>query len=185
MELKGLINVTEQHLILHRGAYTARKVAGLIVSRRLRLVDHILIKNTHRIESDFWKPSISANYSAFGVNSLTATHLLFHRVPDALGSSYWFTHSFIYWLTRLCRCVGVWDTVGSVIGHIDELDIKDSSLPDTVDIALHALSIHENRKLFLPTLWTVPTGGLSQNRLLKQMCAPYYYRNTLLMNSEP
>ena len=101
MELKGLINVTEQHLILRRGAYTARKVAGLIVSRRLRLVDHILIKNTHRIESDFWKPSISANYSAFGVNSLTATHLLFHRVPDVLGSSYWFTHSFTWCHTTL------------------------------------------------------------------------------------
>ena len=54
------------------------------------------------------------------------------------------------------RCVGVWDTVGSVYNTIDALNIKDTSLPPTIDIALHALALQENRQRFLPTLWTLP-----------------------------
>lgn len=67
--------------------------------------------------------------------------------------------------------MGVWDTVGSVYATIDALRIKDTSLPATVDIALHALSLQENRKAFLPTLWSIPEGGLSYNQTLKQVGA--------------
>jgi hypothetical protein len=67
--------------------------------------------------------------------------------------------------------VGVWDTVGSVYATIDALRIKDTSLPATIDIALHALSLQENRKEFLPTLWSIPEGGLSNRQTLKQVSA--------------
>lgn len=67
------------------------------------------------------------------------------------------------------KCVGVWDTVGSVYGTIDALEIKDTSLPTTIDIALHAVSLQENRKKFLPTLWTSPPGGIGSGQVLKQV----------------
>ncbi|KAF8644284.1 hypothetical protein AX16_008569 [Volvariella volvacea WC 439] len=70
------------------------------------------------------------------------------------------------------KCVGVWDTVGSVYNTIDALNIKDTSLPVTVEIALHAMSLQENRKMFLPTLWTQPHGGLKPDQVLKQIWFP-------------
>ncbi|KAJ7455862.1 hypothetical protein FB451DRAFT_1407688 [Mycena latifolia] len=102
-----------------RGAYTARKLSGLIIWREL--VD----KKTPTIPSDTRRPSI--------------------------------------------RCVGVWDTVGSVYHQIDALDIVDTSLPATVKTALHAISLQENRQKFLPTLWTIPRGGLRDDQVLKQV----------------
>ncbi|KIK97192.1 hypothetical protein PAXRUDRAFT_825167 [Paxillus rubicundulus Ve08.2h10] len=70
------------------------------------------------------------------------------------------------------RVVGVWDTVGSVYKTIDALNIKDTSLPTTVDVALHAISLQENRRKFLPTLWTPPQGGIGKNQVLKQYWFP-------------
>lgn len=67
------------------------------------------------------------------------------------------------------RCVGVWDTVGSVQGQIDALSIKDTNLPPTVQYAFHALALQENREKFLPTLWTIPEGGLIKGQVLKQV----------------
>ena len=75
------------------------------------------------------------------------------------------------------RCVGVWDTVGSIGGVspiIDALNIQDTSLPATVDVALHALSLQENRKKLLPTLWTPPQLGFRNGQSLTQVCHPMY-----------
>ncbi len=79
------------------------------------------------------------------------------------------------------RCVGVWDTVGSVFNTIDALSIKDTDLPPTIDCALHAMSLQENREKFLPTLWTVPSRGLfalaaGQPQVFKQV-----YSNTCVL----
>uniref|UniRef100_A0A0W0F0R5 T6SS Phospholipase effector Tle1-like catalytic domain-containing protein n=1 Tax=Moniliophthora roreri TaxID=221103 RepID=A0A0W0F0R5_MONRR len=70
------------------------------------------------------------------------------------------------------KCVGVWDTVGSVYKEIDALNITDTSLPKTVKVALHAVSLQENRKKFLPTLWDIPSGGLQPGQVLKQVWFP-------------
>ena len=67
------------------------------------------------------------------------------------------------------RCLGVWDTVGSVHKEIDALNIIDTSLPKTVKVALHALSLQENREKFLPTLWSTPQGELEPGQILKQV----------------
>ncbi|PIL30984.1 hypothetical protein GSI_05677 [Ganoderma sinense ZZ0214-1] len=67
------------------------------------------------------------------------------------------------------KCIGVWDTVGSVYKEIDALNITDTNVPATVKVALHALSMQENRKKFLPTLWTTPSGGLKPGQILKQV----------------
>ena len=49
------------------------------------------------------------------------------------------------------------------------MNIVDTSLPATVKVALHALSMQENREQFLPTLWTIPPGGLKPGQVLKQV----------------
>ncbi|KAF9259966.1 hypothetical protein L218DRAFT_947196 [Marasmius fiardii PR-910] len=67
------------------------------------------------------------------------------------------------------KLVGVFDTVGSILNENDTLNIKDASLPATVKVAIHALSLHENRQRFLPTLWTIPSGGLKPDQILKQV----------------
>ena len=82
----------------------------------------------------------------------------------------WCTYSYALTSQPSGRCVGVWDTVGSVYGEINALNIVDTSLPATVKVALHALSLQENREKFLPTLWTIPSGGLKPGQVLKQVC---------------
>ena len=59
--------------------------------------------------------------------------------------------------------------MGSVQGTIDALSIQDTTLPATVEVALHALSLQENREKFLPTLWTPPASGLKEGQVLKQV----------------
>ncbi|KAH7921292.1 hypothetical protein BV22DRAFT_1132387 [Leucogyrophana mollusca] len=118
-----------------RGAYTARKVSGLI--DRIGLLERKQLGRFFQI----WRQLVDGE---------TPT------IPPGTR------HPRI-------KCVGVWDTVGSVLGTIDALDIKDTSLPATIDIALHALSLQENRERFLPTLWSVPKGGLPTNQSLKQV----------------
>lgn len=46
------------------------------------------------------------------------------------------------------------------MNEINALHLLDTFLPSTVDVALHALSIHENR--WVPTLWTIPESGLAK-----------------------
>ena len=71
-------------------------------------------------------------------------------------------------MADIYRCVGVWDTVGSIYNTIDALSIQDTSLESTIDIALHALSLQENRQKYLPTLWAIPQSGLGPTQTLKQ-----------------
>lgn len=72
-------------------------------------------------------------------------------------------------ISKLPRLIAVYDTVGSVLGVDNALNIKDNSLPDCVDNAIHALSIHENRGRFMSTLWAEPTKGLRKGQVLKQV----------------
>ncbi|KAJ7739230.1 hypothetical protein DFH07DRAFT_78654 [Mycena maculata] len=121
-----------------RGAYTARKLSGLIdaigllsrqnLSHFFEIWRQLMDKETPTIPSDTRHPNI--------------------------------------------KCVGVWDTVGSVYKEIDALNIADTSLPAKVEVALHAVSLQENRQKFLPTLWTIPQGGLRPNQILKQVWFP-------------
>ncbi|KAG1770295.1 hypothetical protein EV702DRAFT_1202478 [Suillus placidus] len=121
-----------------RGAYTARKLSGLI--------DRIGLLPRRNLGQFF----------------LIWSQLVKHKTPTIPSDT---RHPRI-------KCVGVWDTVGSVDSTIDALAIKDTSLPVTVDIALHALALHENREKFLPTLWTTPQSELAPNQTLKQVWFP-------------
>jgi uncharacterized protein (DUF2235 family) len=63
------------------------------------------------------------------------------------------------------RCIGVWDTVGNIGNPFSgaarisrSLAFHDMRLHDTIDVALHALSIDETRGPFRPTLFTLAEG---------------------------
>lgn len=66
------------------------------------------------------------------------------------------------------RCLGLWDTVGNPYrswGWLSrKLDYHDMRLHDTIDVALHALSIDEARSPFRPTLLTYPEDGRLPSR---------------------
>jgi hypothetical protein len=49
---------------------------------------------------------------------------------------------------------------------VDALRLEDTVLPASVDVALHALSLQENRKEFRPTLFTLAVGS---NQILKEV----------------
>ncbi|KAI6131930.1 hypothetical protein EV401DRAFT_2065503 [Pisolithus croceorrhizus] len=117
-----------------RGAYTARKLSGLI--DRVGLLEREELGNFFKI----WSALVKGQRPI---------------IPPG-------THS-----TRI-KCVGVWDTVDAVYNYTrvkDALSIADPSLPASIDIALHALSLQENRDLFLPTLWEMPKGGWRDNQV--------------------
>ncbi|KAI6162583.1 hypothetical protein EDD17DRAFT_1776577 [Pisolithus thermaeus] len=116
------------------GAYTARKLSGLI--DRVGLLEREELGNFFKI----WSALVKGQRPI---------------IPPG-------THS-----TRI-KCVGVWDTVDAVYNYTrvkDALSIADPSLPASIDIALHALSLQENRDLFLPTLWEMPKGGWRDNQV--------------------
>jgi uncharacterized protein (DUF2235 family) len=63
------------------------------------------------------------------------------------------------------RCIGVWDTVGNIGNPLSDsgwfsrqASFHDTRLHDTIDVALHALAIDEQRAAFRPTLFTLPEG---------------------------
>lgn len=64
------------------------------------------------------------------------------------------------------RCIGVWDTVGNIgnpyrpNGIVSKRShFHDMRLHDTIEIALQALAIDEQRATMSPTLWTLPLGA--------------------------
>ncbi|KAI5983065.1 hypothetical protein EDD15DRAFT_2202389 [Pisolithus albus] len=122
-----------------RGAYTARKLSGLI--DRIGLLKREELGNFFKI----WYSLVKGQQPTIPPSTLP---------------------------TRI-KCVGVWDTVGAVYNPIsikDALSITDPSLPANIDIALHALSLQENRNILLPTLWEMPKGGWRDNQVIKQAC---------------
>lgn len=78
------------------------------------------------------------------------------------------------------KCIGVWDTVGSVgipadLEKFDVLNFRryygfhDTDLGAHVDNAFHALALDERRKNFVPTLWTQKPEGKAKGQVLKQV----------------
>jgi uncharacterized protein (DUF2235 family) len=72
---------------------------------------------------------------------------------------------------RTIKCVGVWDTVGSygipagfglasLARYITWicLGFHDTYFGNHIDVGLHAVSVDERRRPFVPTFWTIPVG---------------------------
>jgi hypothetical protein len=84
------------------------------------------------------------------------------------------------------RCVGVWDTVGS-LGIPGDLGRRflggkyyfhDVQLNSKVDVALHAVAIDEKRSAFAPTLWVRPPGSAPvAGQIVEQVWFPGVHSN--------
>jgi uncharacterized protein (DUF2235 family) len=84
------------------------------------------------------------------------------------------------------RCVGVWDTVGSlgIPGDLGRLFLgnkyyfHDVQLSDQVEVALHAIAIDEKRSAFAPTLWVRPKATqLATGQQVEQVWFPGVHSN--------
>lgn len=126
-----------------RGAYTARSLAGLVGLAGILKPSHLGIdlKNVSKIYR---------NVNIDRVGKLKAIdELNLDRYPIVP-----------------IRCVGVWDTVGSLgvpgdLGrqlYLRPYQFHDVQLSSRVDVALHAVAIDEKRSAFAPTLWVSKDG---------------------------
>lgn len=140
-----------------RGAYTARALADLIVSRGLLLKDLTSNKDEAydygmKVWYAYWYLSARATFSAkiweachhplifFTRNSVTDEDL----IP-----------------VESINAVGVWDTVGALGipneifegSRVDHFRFVDLTLNPKIKNGFHAVSLDEQRKDFVPTLW--------------------------------
>ena len=123
-----------------RGAYTARSLAGLV-------------RNSGLLRQEF----ASMEPEAFSLyrDRDPAKH---PNSDAAIAFREKFSHEVEI------RCIGVWDTVGSLgvpLGFLERLTenrylFHDVTLSSRVKNAFHALAIDEQRKPFVPTLWKQP-----------------------------
>jgi hypothetical protein len=84
------------------------------------------------------------------------------------------------------RCVGVWDTVGSlgIPGDLgrrllnSRFNFHDVQLSPKVEVALHAIAVDEKRSAFAPTLWVRPKDGrLVARQVVEQVWFPGVHSN--------
>jgi uncharacterized protein (DUF2235 family) len=145
-----------------RGAYTARSLAGFVRN------------------SGILKPQ----YEDLIPRALG----LYRSRGEASGprksTSRLFRQSYAWGETTPIRCVGVWDTVGSLgvpntiiqgaLKHLFRInrEFHDTDLSSTVAYAFHAVSIDERRKPFLPTLWSQTDKGRAAGQHLEQVWFP-------------
>ncbi|EJD50158.1 hypothetical protein AURDEDRAFT_182590 [Auricularia subglabra TFB-10046 SS5] len=113
-----------------RGAYTARKIAGLI--DRLGLLD---IKDMGKFYAYCYALETGKGQMPPPAQRVVPIQVL--GVWDTVGAL----------RTSLLQ---------SFPGAVDQLSISDALLPANVKVALHALAVHENRNWFQPTLFKLP-----------------------------
>ena len=151
-----------------RGAYTARALAGLIVTQGL-------LKNkfnrssgdAYKLGTCAWYHYRKANNGGFSLSDF-ATAIANFDMRAYLQADSIDPNDFAP--VAKIKAVSVWDTVGSM--GIPQYDTKDAKLVDTfrfantklsekIDIGLHAIALDEQRLLFTPTLWDA-AGNVSQ-----------------------
>jgi uncharacterized protein (DUF2235 family) len=132
-----------------RGAYTARSIAGLIGYAGL------ILKHDLDRFFELWE-----GYRSFKKPGQEDPRPKFKGRHEDM----------------VIRCIGVWDTVGSVgiPGNIDFVfkdyyGFHDTDLGERVEFAFHALALDEQRKDFAPTLWHQKPEGKARNQVLKQV----------------
>lgn len=131
-----------------RGAYTARKVAGLI--GRLGLLNRREMGNFFH----YWS-ALDRNDPEFHYEPKRVLTIEFVGTWDTVGAVYEIGRRFyLFGLKRFRK--------------LDALTLRDTELPDVVKTARHALAYHEPRELFLPT----PYSGFDQSRDVQQVWFP-------------
>jgi hypothetical protein len=120
-----------------RGAYTARSLVGFIgLAGLLSPLD--LGEGLDRVIKIYRDKTLNSQQKRDKIDALNISRQVDIRI----------------------RCIGVWDTVGSlgIPGDLGRQILKkyyfqDVQLSDKVDVALHAVAIDEKRSAFAPTLW--------------------------------
>jgi uncharacterized protein (DUF2235 family) len=140
-----------------RGAYAARALAGLVgasgIQRQPGQQEFDVAWNHYRIDPAVragTKTASSGDKQTINSFNAAASRNDFHA-------------------DRSIKCVAVFDTVGSYgipagIGlaplaryiALEVLGFHDTQLGDHVDVGLHAVSVDEHRRPFVPTFWTAP-----------------------------
>jgi len=140
-----------------RGSYAARALAGLIGAsgiQRQRSVDAFELAWNHyrispKVRNGEQPPKSADKKTLQGYQKLAADNAI---------------HT-----DRSIKCVGVWDTVGSYgiptgfgLAPLARyfswlvLGFHDTYLGNHIDVGLHAVSVDERRRPFVPTFWTAP-----------------------------
>ena len=138
-----------------RGAYTARSLAGFVRNSGILRPEH--------------ESLIPDGFALYRSRDGS-------RTPRSEASRL-FRQNYAWSDRTPIRCIGVWDTVGSlgvpndlfqgILKHLFRVnrEFHDTDLSSSVDFAFHAVAIDEHRKSFLPTLWTVPPGQRSDQHV--------------------
>lgn len=149
-----------------RGAYTARSLAGLI--NLAGIFDSSCLGAPLDQLLDIWRCDSYPDDDARAEAIAAIDHLKrFEQVR--------------------IRCVGVWDTVGSLgipgdwartLSFASRWYFHDVHLGPHIDVALHALAIDEKRAAFPPTLWEKPKGQpLPPGQVVEQVWFPGVHSN--------
>lgn len=144
-----------------RGAYTARALAGLIVSQGLlqRHIANADSEEAYRCGAEAW-----FRYRREGINSIKdlsvarMTEFLTH-LPEVI-TSYTLSNEDLVPVDSI-EAVGVWDTVGAMgfpeyAGNGERMDdyrFADNQLSAKVRQGFHAIARDEQRADFTPSLW--------------------------------
>lgn len=146
-----------------RGAYTARSLAGLVSLAGILEPPH-LGRDLSRVMAIYRDGELDRDAKHQRIAAMN------------LGR---------YSSVRI-RCLGVWDTVGSLgipgdLGrHLlpDHFYFHNVELSPTVDVALHAVAIDEKRSVFAPTLWVAPKDKpLPSDQVVEQVWFPGVHSN--------
>ena len=141
-----------------RGAYTARSLAGFIRNSGV-----LRPENQDKLDDAF------ALYRSRSAKT----------APRAVASML-FRRSYSWSVDTPIACIGVWDTVGSlgvpnrfwqwVVRNAlrTNIEFHDTDLSSTVANAFHAIATDDERKPFLPTLWTQTERGRNAGQRLEQ-----------------
>ncbi|BBH14534.1 DUF2235 domain-containing protein [Chromobacterium haemolyticum] len=144
-----------------RGAYAARALAGLICSQGLLAGDHTK-EDAYKLGCTAWYRYQNRNNNSPIMSALHALFagMSFTNLIQAL------TANQIQFISTNIYAVAVWDTVGAMgipafndtNQLLDTFQFADLDLSTKVSYGLHAISLDEKRKNFIPTLWNYRDG---------------------------
>ena len=138
-----------------RGAFTARSLVGLIRNCGILRTEH---RGRVGKAFDFYRDRDPSKHPRTQVAQI-------------------FRDTYSYPEKPIIKCVGVWDTVGSLgipttgpIGMLSRrfFGFHDMKLSSWVENAFHAVAIDEVRKPFTPTLWELRDEDLAESRVSGQ-----------------
>lgn len=149
-----------------RGAYTARALAGLIVSQGL-LAPHLTKEKelAYRSGAEAWY--------RYRRSTESRPHLLAHIAEIAADLPAFLSQSSLKETDLIpidrIAAVAVWDTVGAMgvpiykskDKRVDAFQLADSKLSEKVTHGFHAIALDEQRNDFTPTFWD-PAANVTQ-----------------------